>query len=93
MLPDVPTFAELGLADVVLENWTGLMMPAGTPAQVVDKVAQQAIRAVTAPDVSERLGALGFSVTGLGPAEFATILQRDMARWREVVKARRIHAD
>ena len=93
VLPDVPTFAELGLADVVLENWTGLMMPAGTPAQVVDKVAQQAIRAVTAPDVSERLGALGFSVTGLGPAEFATILQRDMARWREVVKARRIHAD
>ena len=93
LLPDVPTFTELGLADVVLENWTGLMMPAGTPAQVVDKVAQQAIRAVTAPDVSERLGALGFSVTGLGPAEFATILQRDMARWREVVKARRIHAD
>ena len=93
LLPEVPTFAELGLADVVLENWTGLMMPAGTPAQVVDKVAQQAIRAVTAPDVSERLGALGFSVTGLGPAEFATILQRDMARWREVVKARRIHAD
>lgn len=93
LLPDVPTFTELGLADVVLENWTGLMMPAGTPAQVVDKVAQQAIRAVTAPDVSERLGALGFSVTGLGPAEFATILQRDVARWREVIKARRIHAD
>lgn len=93
VLPDVPTFTELGLADVVLENWTGLMMPAGTPAQVVDKVAQQAIRAVTAPDVSERLGTLGFSVTGLGPTEFAAILQRDMARWREVVKARRIHAD
>ncbi len=93
LLPDVPTFVELGMADMVLENWTGLMMPAGTPAAILDKVSAQAIKAVTTPEVSERLNGMGFSVTGQGRAEFAAILQRDVARWRDIIKARSIKPD
>jgi tripartite-type tricarboxylate transporter receptor subunit TctC len=93
LLPDVPTFAELGLPDMELENWTGLMVPAGTPKAIVDKVAIEALRAVKSPEVVERVGLQGFTVTGLGPAEFSAIVQKDMARWREVIKARNIKAD
>lgn len=93
LLPDVPTFAEQGLADMELENWTGLMMPAGTPRAIIDKVSAEAIRIVKSPDVAERVAALGFTATGLGPQDFGAILQKDVLRWREVVKARNIKAD
>lgn len=93
LLPDVPTFAELGLPAMELENWTGMMMPAGTPRAIVDQVAALAVRGVKAPDVAERVGAQGFTPTGLGPAEFATVLQKDVARWRDIIKARQIKPD
>ena len=90
LLPDVPTFAEQGMPDMELENWTGLMMPAGTPKAIVDKVAAEAIRAVKSTEVADRVGAQGFTATGLGPLEFGAILQKDMARWRDIIKARGI---
>lgn len=93
LLPEVPTFAEQGLANMELENWTGLMMPAGTPRGIIDKVAAEATRLVRSPEVADRVAAQGFAVTGLGPAEFGAVVQKDVARWREVIKARRIKAD
>ena len=92
LLPDVPTFAEGGLPGVELENWTGLMVPAGTPQAVVDRVAAEAIRSVKSREVSDRVAAMGFTPTGLGPAEFGELIKKDVARWREIVKARNIQA-
>ena len=48
---------------------------------------------LTQADVAARIGTLGFTVTGLGPAEFAAIVQKDTARWREIIKVRRIKAE
>jgi len=93
LMPDVPTFTESGLPGVELENWTGLMMPAGTPPAIVEKVAASAIRALKLKEVSERVAALGFASTGLGPAAFTDILKNDVARWREIVKSRNIQPD
>lgn len=93
LLPDVPTFNESGLPGVELENWTGLMMPAGTPPAIVEKVASSAIRALKLKEVSERVAALGFASTGLGPAAFSDLLKKDVARWREIVKTRNIQPD
>lgn len=90
LLPDVPTFNESGLPGVELENWTGLMVPAGTPTAIVDKIAASAIRALKLKDISDRVAALGFAPTGLGPTAFADILKKDVARWREIVKTRNI---
>ena len=90
LLPDVPTFAEAGLPGVELENWTGLMMPAGTPKAVIDRVSAEAIKAVISKEISERVGAMGFTSTGLGPTEFGELIKKDVARWREIVKARNI---
>lgn len=92
LLPDVPTFAEAGLSDVELENWTGLMVPAGTPKPIIDKVSAEAIRAVNAKEVAERVASMGFTPTGLGPAEFGALIKKDVARWRTIVKARNIQA-
>ncbi len=92
LLPDVPTFAEAGLAGVELENWTGLMMPTGTPKDIIDKAAAEAIRSVKSAEVSERVAAMGFTPTGLGPAEFGELIKKDIARWREIVKTRNIQA-
>lgn len=92
LLPDVPTFAESGLPGVELENWTGLMMPAGTPKAIVDKVSAEAIRSIKSKEISDRVASMGFTPTGLGPAEFGELIKKDVARWREIVKLRNIKA-
>ncbi|MEJ8824511.1 tripartite tricarboxylate transporter substrate binding protein [Variovorax humicola] len=93
LLPDVPTFAEAGLGGMELENWTGLVMPTGTPSAIVDRVAADAVKAVKLPDVSSKMTGMGFTPTGLGPVEFGRVIEKDVARWREIIKARGIHAD
>lgn len=92
LLPDVPTFTELGMPGVELENWTGLMMPADTPKAIVDKVAAETMRTLRTKEVAERVAAIGFTPTGLGPAEFSDIIKKDVIRWREIVKIRNIQA-
>lgn len=93
LLPEVPTFSEAGLAGMEIENWTGLVMPAGTPKSIVDRVAAEAIKAVKLSDVSERVAGMGFTPTGMGPTEFGAVIQKDVARWREIVKERNIKAN
>jgi tripartite-type tricarboxylate transporter receptor subunit TctC len=90
LLPDVPTFAESGLPGVELENWTGLMMPAGTPRAIIDRVAAEAIKSVKSKEISDRVASMGFTPTGMGPAEFGEVIRKDVARWREIVKLRNI---
>ncbi|MEJ7687810.1 MAG: tripartite tricarboxylate transporter substrate binding protein [Variovorax sp.] len=90
LLPEVTTFAEAGLPGVELENWTGLVMPAGTPQAIVDAVSAEAIKSVKSDEVSARVKAMGFSPTGLGPAEFGALMRKDVARWRDIVKSRNI---
>lgn len=93
LLPDVPTFNELGMPAMELENWTGMMMPAGTPRAIIEHVAMLAARAAKSPEVADRVGAQGFTATGLGPAEFSAILSKDVARWRDIIKSRQIKPD
>lgn len=92
LLPDVPTFTESGMPGVELENWTGLMMPFDTPKAIIEKISAEAIGAVRTKEVNERVAAIGFTPTGLGPAEFGEIIKKDVSRWREIVKIRNIQA-
>ena len=92
LLPEVPTFAETGLSGMELENWTALMMPAGTPDRIISRVAALATREVQQPAMKERLAGMGFTPTGLGPAEFEAILRKDIERWRQIIKERGITA-
>lgn len=92
LLPDVPTFAESSLPGVELEKWTSPMMPAGTPKAIIDKVSADAIPPVRSKEITDHVATMGFTPTGLGPAEFGELIKKDVARWREIVKVRNIQA-
>lgn len=85
-LPNVPTFAELGFKDTVLEGWIGLMAPAATPASVVERIAKACETALTVPEVKAQAQALGFEVDYAGPVAFQAFIASERITWGEVVK-------
>jgi tripartite-type tricarboxylate transporter receptor subunit TctC len=85
-LPDVPTVAESGVPGFNAVGWMGFFAPQKTPAAVVDKLGKQIAAIVTAPEMRSWLREQGFEAVGSTPAQFATFLKADMARWAEVVR-------
>ena len=86
-LPDTPTFAEAGLRDFEIDNFTGLVGPAGMPADAVAKVHAAAVKALATPLVRERFASLGVQPVGNTPEQFAAVIREDLARWSKVIKA------
>ena len=92
-LPDVPTVAESGLAGWEADQWYGVVAPAGTPAAVVARLNAEINKALALPDVAQQLaveGALPMSTT---PQAFGDLIQREIPRWAEVVKAGNVKPD
>jgi tripartite-type tricarboxylate transporter receptor subunit TctC len=85
VLPDVPTFAELGYPDVVADNWTGVLVPARTPAAIVDKLNVALNAVVGDPQVKRKLADSGVSALGGSPADLTALMRRETERWRKVV--------
>ncbi|HEY1474796.1 MAG TPA: tripartite tricarboxylate transporter substrate binding protein [Pseudolabrys sp.] len=85
LLPDVPTTAELGLPDVVMENWYGVFLPAGTPAPVRDKLEKALFAVVALPQVKERFATNGMHGT-LGSADFKARLAKEFPYWQDTIK-------
>ena len=90
---DVATIAEQGLPGFEALSWYALMAPAGTPTEIIDKLAAETSRALTAPDVRERLLGLGANPVGNAPAELGEMLKRESARWAEFVNKAAIRAE
>jgi len=86
-LPDVPTFAEAGLAGVEVGSGVGLVAPAGTPADIVDKLNREIAKIIATPGFHERMAAIGVDVVGTTPAAYAKILSDDYEKWGKVVVA------
>lgn len=84
-LPQVPTFAELGLAGVDAPVWLGMMAPKGTPAETVAKLDDEFRNTLAAPEVKDRLAQAGADITGYGPKEFGAMIKEDTSRWHAVV--------
>lgn len=93
LLPDLPTVAESGLPGYEMSAWQGLMAPAGTPPAIVAKLHADATRAISLPDVREKLAALGVEVITSTPAEFANFLKADIAKYAKLVKSIDLKAD
>jgi tripartite-type tricarboxylate transporter receptor subunit TctC len=93
LLPDVPTFAELGHAKVAVSLWYGLLAPAGTPAPVVDKLNWAVTKALETPEVRERLLAQGAEPMPGSPQVFASFMRDEMAKWAPVVKQAGVKLD
>jgi tripartite-type tricarboxylate transporter receptor subunit TctC len=92
-LPDTPTFAEAGLRDFEIDNFTGLVGPAGMPAEAVAKVHAAAVKALATALVRERFASLGVQPVGSTPEQFAALIREDLARWSKVIKAAGIKAE
>ncbi|MCD0505289.1 Bug family tripartite tricarboxylate transporter substrate binding protein [Bordetella petrii] len=86
-LPDVPTFAELGIQNVIAKLWIGLMAPAGTPQKVIDTLSRQVNAELDKPAMRNRLGPQGLEVRGGTPRQFEDMIRSDTARWRELSKS------
>ena len=86
-LPDTPTFAEAGLRDFEIDNFTGLVGPAGMPADAVAKLHAAAVKALATPQVRERFASLGVQPVGDTPEQFGAVIREDLARWSRVIKS------
>ena len=83
-LPEMPTFAEAGLANFEAGSWYGILAPTGTPRDVVTKLHTETVRILALPDVKQRLASEGAEAIGNTPEEFATQIRHDIARWAKV---------
>ena len=93
VLPDVPTFAELGYKDFDGQTFTGLFAPAGTPAPIVDKLHETLVAILKDPGVIDKFEKLGGESTPMTPDEFKAYLAREDAKWIPVVRKANIKAD
>jgi tripartite-type tricarboxylate transporter receptor subunit TctC len=92
-LPDLPTLAETVLPGFNAISWLGLLAPAGTPPDIVEKIAAD-VRAVLADDaVKARLAALGGVPRGTSPQEFAKLIAEDRLRYAQIIRSRKITLD
>ena len=91
--PDVPTFSELGLKNMVASGWFGFFAPPNTPKAVIDTLNRGINKALASPDVVERLTKLGMDPATSTPDEFAKIVASDYAKWGPIVKASGFTAD
>ena len=87
LLPEVPTLADLGHADLTASAWFGLMLKSGTPADIVKRLEAAAIAAHADETVRARLAAQGFEVSGVTGSAFAQSIDQQFERWAKIVKA------
>ena len=85
-LPEVPTFAEMGVPDFVVEHWWGVLAPAGLPKPIVVKLRDATIAAVNSSDVRERFAFLALQPTTNTPEQFRALLESDVKRWARIVR-------
>lgn len=90
VLPDVPTFAEGGVRDQESSTLTGIVLPAGTPKEIVDRLHQEIVKIGAMPEVRDKLTTLGFIPVLNTPDQFGSRIKTEMAKWAKVVQAAKL---
>ena len=90
LLPNIPSFTELGYPKVEVLNWQGLVAPKGTPKAIIDKLNAAANEALKDPQFRELMLSQGNEIGGGTPADFAALIKSEAAKWSAVVKAHNI---
>ncbi len=86
-LPNVPTIAESGVAGFEASSWFGVLAPAGTPKEIVDKLSQAITKALQTAEMKDRLAGQGADAVGNSPEQFAVHIKAEIEKWAKVVKA------
>ncbi len=93
LLPDVPTMAESGLPGFESFNWQGVVVPAGTPRAIVDRLNREFNAILALPEQRDAILATASEVGGGTPEEFQELIRSETAKWAEVVKAAKIQPE
>jgi len=93
LVPDIPTIAESGFKGFAIATWYGLLAPAGTPADTVNRVQREVARVANQPETREKLAGMGVEISANTPEQFATFLRSEMARYAKVVKDGNLKAE
>jgi tripartite-type tricarboxylate transporter receptor subunit TctC len=92
-LPDVPTIAESGLPGFDGGSWQGVVMPAGTPRELVHAVSGELAKILRAPDMKVRIAAMGGIALGTSPEEFTAFMKEEVEKWGRVAKAAKVSTE
>ncbi len=84
-VPDVPTFAEVGLSGVTASTYWGVLAPKGTPKEIVDRVSAEFGKAMRDPEIVARIAQLGYLPIGGGPADYGENLRSEIKKWGDVI--------
>ncbi len=93
LLPDVPTFAELGIRGMEISLWYGTAVPAGTPPPIVERLNAELVKILAMPEIGEVFAKQGADAAGGSPEQFAAFMREEHARWGVVVKDAGIKPD
>ena len=92
-LPDLPTVAEQGFPGFEAVSWYALMVPAGTSSEIIGRLHAETVKAMRQPDVIEKLTGLGARPVAGSPAELASLISAETARWADVIRRQGITAE
>ncbi|MBR1251379.1 tripartite tricarboxylate transporter substrate binding protein [Bradyrhizobium sp. AUGA SZCCT0169] len=84
--PDVPTTAEVGMPDLLIENWYGMIAPGGTPEKIITELNRIANEAMADPSVKAKLADQGLTVAGDSPEHFRGFIDSEIKKWSKVIK-------
>ena len=87
LAPEIPTIAEAGVPGYEASSWYGLMVPAGTPKEIVARLNAETVQVLRRPDVKERFAATDLEPVGAGPEQFGAHIRSEIDKWAKVVKA------
>ena len=90
ILPDVPTMAEAGYPQIQGDTWVGVMVPAGTPKDIIVLLNREIAKIIATPDMQARLTELGYEPVASSPEEFARRIKTEIATWAGVIRAAHI---
>lgn len=92
-LPEIPTFAELGVREMEMSNWFGIVAPKGTPDAIVAKLNDAVNRALREPDLAQRITTAGNVIGGGTPADFRDWIAAEARRWSKLIKEKEIRPE
>jgi tripartite-type tricarboxylate transporter receptor subunit TctC len=92
-LPDLPTIAEAGYPELDGDAWVGVLVPSGTPQDIINLLHAEIVKIIAMPEMKERFSTLGLEPVGSTPEEFSTQMKVEMEKWAKVIQAARIKAE
>jgi tripartite-type tricarboxylate transporter receptor subunit TctC len=92
-LPGLPTIAEAGYPELDGDGWVGVLVPTGTPKDIITVLHREIVKIIATPEMKERLATLGLEPVGDSPEEFAAQMKVEMEKWVKVIRAAKIKAE